>query len=71
MKFSINKVEYESQWGSGSEEDKDFITLEELVEFIKEIQADGGYIYRFIAYDPPRYPNKDYTGYITICESDE
>lgn len=70
MKFSIGRIEYEGQWG-GDSVDKEFTTLEKLIEFVKEIQADGGYIYRFVVYDPPKFPNEDYTGYITICESDE
>lgn len=71
MKFSVTEVEYEEQWGYDSREDKEFTTLEELVEFVKEVQDDNGYIYRFVIYDPARPPHEEYTGYITIAPSEE
>lgn len=70
MKFSVGNIEHEEQWG-GDYEDKEFTTLEELIEFIKQAQSDGGYVFRFTIYDPPKVPNEDYVGYITICEDDE
>ena len=70
MKFSITTIEYEGQWG-GDSVDKEFNNLDELMEFVKDIQKNNQYVYRFIVYDPPRTPFKDYTGYITICDSDE
>ena len=66
MKFSIIEIEYEGQWG-GDKIDKEFSTLAELVTFIKEVQRQEQYIYRFVIYDPPEYPNEGYTGFISIA----
>lgn len=70
MKFSVIKTEHEGEWG-GDSEDKEFSTLEELTEFLKQIQKEGDHVYRFIVYDPPVPPYLDYAGFISIAPAED
>ena len=68
MKFSVGEIEYEGQWG-GDWEKKEFNTLEELTEFIKQVLDEDKYIYRFVIYD--KLDDDGCSGFISIAPDED